>query len=149
MDANTGRLLPGQHGSSSQESGGSDLLETPALGTLPSQNRPGPGPSRLRVATQQSSGDELQEVSHCTTLSIHTAALLLSTAILSLHLSCSCPCVYTDQVILHSRGRHLGNISMQAVHCPGELSCMRLLQSAIFGLACRQNGTQEAQIQYC
>ncbi len=62
MDANTGRLLPGQHGSSSQESGGSDLLETPALATLPSQNRPGPGPSRLRVATQQSSGDEQQEV---------------------------------------------------------------------------------------
>ena len=62
MDANTGRLLPGQHASSSQESGGSDLLETPALATLPSQNRPGPGPSRLRVATQQSSGDEQLEV---------------------------------------------------------------------------------------
>lgn len=63
MDANTGRLLPGQHGPSSQESGGSDLLETPALATLPSQGRPGPGPSRLRTATQQSSGDEQPEVS--------------------------------------------------------------------------------------
>ena len=63
MDANTGRLLPGQPVSSSQESGGSDLLETPALATLPSQNRPAPGPSRLRIATQQSSGDEQQEVS--------------------------------------------------------------------------------------
>ena len=63
MDANTGRLLPGQHGPSSQESGGSDLLETPALATLPSQGRPGPGPSRLRMATQQSSGDEQPEVS--------------------------------------------------------------------------------------
>jgi len=88
MDANTGRLLPGQQGSSSQESGGSDLLETPALGTLPSQNRPGPGPSRLRVAIQQSSGDELQEVSHCTTLSGYTAASLLSTAS---HFSCVAP----------------------------------------------------------
>ena len=63
MDANTGRLLPGQPVSSSQESGGSDLLETPALATLPSQNRPAPGPSRLRIATQQSSGNEPQEVS--------------------------------------------------------------------------------------
>ncbi len=63
MDANTGRLLPGQHGSSSQESGGSDLLETPALATLPSQGRSGPGPSRLRMATQQSSGDGQLDVS--------------------------------------------------------------------------------------
>ena len=70
MDANTGRLLPGQHGSSSQDSGGSDLLETPALATLPSQNRPGPGPSRLRVATQQSSGNEEPEVSHLSSLLI-------------------------------------------------------------------------------
>ena len=63
MDANTGHLLPGQPVSSSQESGGSDLLETPALATLPSQNRSAPGPSRLRIATQQSSGDEQEEVS--------------------------------------------------------------------------------------
>jgi hypothetical protein len=55
MDANTGRLLPGgQGGSGSQESGGSDLLETPALCSIPSQNRRALGPSRLRIATQQS-----------------------------------------------------------------------------------------------
>ena len=56
MDANTGRLLPGgaQGGTGSQESGGSDLLETPALCSMPSQHRHAPGPSRLRIATQQS-----------------------------------------------------------------------------------------------
>ncbi|BDA47990.1 probable DNA polymerase zeta catalytic subunit [Coccomyxa sp. Obi] len=56
MDANTGRLLPGggQGGTGSQDSGGSDLLETPALCSMPSQHRRAPGPSRLRIATQQS-----------------------------------------------------------------------------------------------
>lgn len=64
MDANTGKLLPGGHGpQGSQESGGSDLLETPALCSAPSQNWRGPGPSRLRIATQQSADGAEDEVS--------------------------------------------------------------------------------------
>ena len=67
MDANTGRLLPqtvaahadGGSGarSSSQDcasvGGGSDLLETPALGSAPSQGWRPPGPSRMRATASQ------------------------------------------------------------------------------------------------
>lgn len=48
------KLNAGPDGTGSQDSGGSDLLETPALCSMPSQQRRAPGPSRLRIATQQS-----------------------------------------------------------------------------------------------
>jgi hypothetical protein len=54
VDANTGKLLPGGHArAGSQDSGASDLLETPALCSGPSQTWRGPGPSRLRMPSQQ------------------------------------------------------------------------------------------------
>ncbi len=77
MDANTGRLLPGHGGGSSQDSGGSDLLETPALCSAPSQSRRAPGPSRLRIATQQSADDaDEEEVSSLLTICCSAALRL-------------------------------------------------------------------------